>query len=162
VAIVAVMVISGRALTSADIRLDSGDLRYRYFGIPIVYERMPEPQRARLLALTSGSSVCRNVWCPCAVFPLPTSNNTDAMCRGFYMKMDAWIDVDRTLARAGIEDVGRYVIDTGVRQGLPRSFPLMRPVELGKGGRMRVRSDWREDEGVQLYRESVAATRPAK
>src|SRR4051794_30927178 len=89
-AIVALMTISGRALTSADIRLDTGDLRYRYFGIPIVYEKMPEPQRTRLLALTAGSAVCRNEWYQCAVFPLPTTNHTDGMCRGFYMKIDAW------------------------------------------------------------------------
>lgn len=161
VAVVALMTISGRALTSADIRLDSGDLRYRYFGIPIVYERMPEPQRTRLLALTAGSSVCRDVWRQCAVFPLRTTNNSDAMCRGFYLKIDAWIDVDRALARAGIEDVGRYVIETRVREGLPRSFPLMLPVERGEGGRMRVRAEWREDERVQVYRESVSTTRPA-
>ena len=154
------MVTLDLARTSAEIRLDSGDLRYCYFGVPLVYEQMPEPQRTRLLGLTSGSSVCRNVWHQCAVYPLPTTNNTDLMCRRFYLKLDAWIDVDRDLARAGIEEVGEYIITTRVRNGLPQSYPLMWPVSEGKDGRMQVRSDWRDDEMIQSYRQSISVIPP--
>lgn len=139
--------------SSADIRLDTGDLRYRYFGIPIVYERMPEPQRSRLLALASQSPILVSEWHQCANYPLPTTNNTDGMCRDFYFKIDAWIDVDPQIARLAAEDVASYIRDTNALESLPKSYSLLSGfvVEWTADNRQSVREDWRDDEGVRAY-----------
>jgi hypothetical protein len=139
-----VLVYFGLAPTSTDIRLDTGDLRYRYFGIPLIYDRMPEPQRSRLLELTRGSKVCTSEWKRCAKFPLHGSNNPDAMCRGFYMRIEAWVDVDKKLALAGVEDVARYVRETNATEGLPKSAPLLSETEWSdqRPNAMRVKKDW--------------------
>lgn len=161
VIVIGYLLMYGMGPTSGDIRLDSGDLRYRYFGIPIIYERMPEPERSRLIKLTSKSSICRNEWHQCVVYPLRGSNNPDWMCRGFYWRIVKWIDVDPELALAGVDDVGRYIIDTHARQGLPKSMPLISGFTFDNNGG--IRADWREDEGVKYYLESrgLTATRPA-
>ncbi len=147
-------IISGPS--SADIRLDTGDLRYRYLGIPVVYERMPEPQRSRLQSLASQSSVLVDEWHQCADFPLPTTNNTDGMCLSFYMRADAWIDVDQNVARLALEDVATYIRDTHARESLPHSFALLNGfvIELTDDHRYAVRSEWREDEAVRTFFES--------
>ena len=93
---------------------------YRYFGIPIVYDRMPEPQRSRLIDLTSNSALCRSEWRRCARYPLRGTNDRAAMCQSFYGRIEAWIDVDPKLALAGVNDIGRYIIDNK-REGLPQS-----------------------------------------
>src|SRR5436309_138335 len=58
-AIGAVTAIDG---STAEIRLDTGDIRHFYFGIPIGQTRMPEPQRSTLLTLSRGSSVLQLRW----------------------------------------------------------------------------------------------------
>src|SRR4051794_11018966 len=88
------IILRGGPLTSADIRLDTGDLRYRYLGVPLSYERMPEPQRSRLLALAAGSNVLRPEWHTCATFPKVGSNNPDRMCRGWYFQASVWAAED--------------------------------------------------------------------
>jgi hypothetical protein len=158
IGLIAVVVYFSLGPTSADMRLDTGDLRYRYMGIPIVYERMPEPQRSRLLQLTQGSRVCAPTWEQCASFPLHTSNNPDAMCRGFYMRIDAWIDVDKKLALAGVEDIARYISETNGRRGLPRSTPLLFKTKWSDDDRartMRVEEGWQADAGIAEYRKSL-------
>jgi len=141
-------------LTSTDIRLDTGDLRDRYFGIPLVYYRMSEPQRSRLLQLTQGSGVCTPTWKQCATYPLPTSNNTALMCQYFYFSMDAWIPVDKKLARAGVEDVARYIIETKAQSGLPKSMPLILKA-FYTDDVSRIDAEWHEDPRIKEYRKDL-------
>jgi len=157
IGLIAVAVYFSLGPTSADIRLDTGDLRYRYMGIPIVYERMPEPQRLRLLQLTKNSSVCTSNWEQCASFPLHTSNNPDGMCRGFYMRIEAWIDVDKKLALAGAEDIARYIRETNARNGLPRSTPLLFKTAWSddQAKTMRVEDGWQADAEIAAYQASL-------
>lgn len=148
--------------SSADMRLDTGDIRYRYFGVPLIYERMPEPQRSRLLSLASTSSILVAEWHQCANYPLPTTNNTDAMCRGFYTKVDAWIDVDPHIARLAAEDLATYIRVTNARESLPESYALLSGfvVDWTNANRYAVRGDWRDDEAVRAYFEAHGVAIP--
>ncbi len=139
--------------TSGEIRLDTGDLRYCYFGIPFSYSRMPEPQRSRLLSLSAGSSILKPQWFTCVTYPLTGSNNPDLMVEGFYSRATAWIPVDPKLAQMIVEDIAKYVKGTNARSGLPDSFYLVSGflVDQNTQGQWTLDPNWRQDEEVQNY-----------
>ena len=137
--------------SSADIRLDTGDLRYRYLGIPLVYERMPEPHRSRLLSLARESSALEAEWHQCADYPLPTTNHTDRMCRVFYYKIEAWIREDRIIALSAAEDVAEYIRTTNAKHSLPESVALLKHGDWNDDGDYTVRGDWRDDDDLRSY-----------
>jgi hypothetical protein len=139
--------------TSGEIRLDTGDLRYCYFGIPFRYSHMPQPQRSQLLSVAAGSSILKPQWYTCVTYPLPTTNNPDAMLEGFYFRATAWISIDPRLARMIVEDIATYVKHTNAQAGLPDSFYLVSGfvVSQNSQGRWTVEPDWRQDEEVRDY-----------
>jgi hypothetical protein len=140
-------------LTSAEIRLDTGDLRYRYLGLPLVYERMPEPQRSQLLALAAGPEVLCPAWHACATFPLPSSNNTHLMCRGWYAKACVWAKQDPRLARLMLEDVANYIATKNAAHGLPECSMMLSAlfIEPDAGGRLVLKQGWRQCGDVAAY-----------
>jgi hypothetical protein len=142
--------------SSADIRIDTGDLRYRYGGIPLVVYRMPEPDRAELLELAKQSGFADSSWHQCAKYPLPTTNNTDAMCRMFYLRVAAWAREDQVIAGHLMENVVRYIRQTNARQGGPEGFVLLFwASDYADDGSLRLRDGWQEDEEVQAYLQSI-------
>ena len=137
--------------SSADIRIDTGDLRYRYFGIPVVYRRMPEPYRSGLLAFGRDQDLLRPDWVQCEDFPFGGSGKDYArMFQGFYVKLVPWIGEHRGVARALARDIVRSI---KIRKlGLPRgSYLLDWLTRRGTQGTLRVRSGWRDDPEVQAY-----------
>ncbi|NJL30523.1 MAG: hypothetical protein HC898_02195 [Phycisphaerales bacterium] len=78
------------------------------------------------------------------------------MCRGFYFKVDAWIDVDPNIARLAAEDVATYIRVTNAKESLPESYALLRGfvVDWTNANRYTVRYDWRDDEAVRAYFEA--------
>ena len=133
---------------SGQIRLDTGDLRYCWFGIPFQYDRMPEPHRSKLLALASKSPSIPAKWVTCVTYPLPSSNNTDIMCRDFYELTAIWADEDPKIARWALEDIVDYIRDTHVQYGLPKSCAIFDVVDrIGR----KVEADWRDQDEIKLY-----------
>jgi hypothetical protein len=149
--------------TSGDIRLDTGDLRYRVFGIPMYYDRMPKPQRSQLLKLAATSSILKSVWCECVSYPLRGSNNPDNMCRYFYVKAAMWIPTDPHLAQLIVEDIATYIQNTKARQGLPSSLCMLGPGGLwaNQTGVLAINPNWRQDPGVQNYLQLKGYVPPA-
>lgn len=146
---------------TAQIRLDSGDLRYCFLSIPLSFDRMPEPQRSAILAIARESGSLPTEWRTCAIYPLPTSNNPDSMCRGFYHEAAAWVAADRTIARMALEDIAAYVRKTKAQYLLPDSVWILGPVvvswETGA-----VPADWRTNDMVQMYCENKGYAIPEK
>jgi hypothetical protein len=147
------------------IRLDSGDLRYFYFGIP-VYDPMPEPYRSQIRGLSQNSPILKSQWVTCVVYPLEGSNNPDKMIRRFYYNATAWIKEDPHLASLILNDVGKYVIDAARKDypgGLPESSELLSGmiVQYNAAGDVAVNPDWRADEGVSEYLKAKGYTPPA-
>jgi hypothetical protein len=151
----------GGLLSSADIRLDTGDLRYRYLGLPLFYERTSEPERSQLLALASNSKVLRPDWHTCAKFPLHGSNNPVAMCRGWYFRANIWAAQDPQLARLMLEDVANYIKATNATQGLPASSIFLSGlfVETNSKGWF-LKQGWRQDDELLVYTRSKSYTLP--
>lgn len=162
--IVVMLAYALRSGPSAEIRLDTGDLRYLYWGIPFQYRWMPEPARSQLIVLSAGSNTLKPEWHSCAT--RVGSNNADGMCQGFYRKATAWIAVDPHLARMIANDIANYVRNTGVRQGLPDSFGMLAFVlDMDNKGSWHVKPGWQQDEMVMDYLQrkgySLPATKPA-
>lgn len=125
--------------TDCQINLKTGDLRYRFHGIPLAYSNLAEDYRARIAEISSVP----NTWITVATFPLPTSNNSHAMCQGFYEDAAKWQAVDPKIAKVLLGDVVRYIETTKAQYGLPDGFQLL--------GADAANSDWRNDESIQEY-----------
>src|ERR1041384_6470997 len=80
--------------TTGEIRLDTGDLRYFWWGIPLRNRPMPEPSRSKLVTLGSKSPAVPADWVVCVTYPLRSSNNTDSMCQSFYRSVAILADED--------------------------------------------------------------------
>src|SRR4051794_32558190 len=93
----------------AQINLKTGNLRYRIFRIPFAFERLASPYSGWLRDISSAD----DRWVTVATFPLPTSNNSQLMCQGFYKSAAVWTTVDPKIAKAALEDVERYINSTG-------------------------------------------------
>jgi len=91
--------------TSAQIRLDTGDLRYCWWGIPLRHELMPEPDRSKIMALARKSKAVPEIWVTCVRYPKHTSNNPDLMYQHFYEDIAMQADEDQDLAIWQLEDV---------------------------------------------------------
>ncbi|MFO1091832.1 MAG: hypothetical protein U0992_00765 [Planctomycetaceae bacterium] len=135
--------------SSAEIRLDTGDLRLTCCAAKVLWERtMNEPDRKALLSVSSRSPVLKNEWHRCARFPLPSSNNTDQMCRRFYRCAATWVRVDPAIGLLVAEDVARYVERTKAEESLPDCISLLNWVGYDSNGGMIVADGWQQDERV--------------
>jgi len=103
---------SGVAVT-VQVRLDTGDQRALFCGIPYQYWPMHREVRDRLLSLRDPQIPSRWVWCAQQV----GSNCPDAMIWSFYKKASAWVEVDRKIAALVVGDVVTYVATTHGRGG---------------------------------------------
>lgn len=165
-AVVAVLGVMGHGWT-AEIRLDCGDLRYSYLGIPVIASPMPDPDRSVLVSLADDSLVLHPEWRVCMVFPRHGSIDADRRYRDAYRRISAWADVDRTIARLAMEDLAEF-IDTGNGGGAPECAVLLGPdvIDSTVGD---VLPGWRENENVRAFcaargytfADEPAATQPA-
>ncbi|HZK80202.1 MAG TPA: hypothetical protein VFC46_04025 [Humisphaera sp.] len=138
----------GDLRTSADIRLDTGDLRYRYFGIPWEYHRMPEPVRSELLKLGAGSKIITSEWRKCADLPYRSSCNEAGLCREHFIFATAWVREDPQLARLMFEDLARML--KGENNDYSLDFLFIRYVEWS-GSTSKVMQNWRQDPELLDY-----------
>ena len=139
-----------RGPTSGQIRLDTGDLRYCWCGIPLLYRQMPEPERTKILKLAAAPIAIPHQWITCVTYPLHGSNNPDLMCRSFYRRVAIWSDIDPHIARWTLEDVATYIHDTHATHSLPESCVVLESTAIdtitGKPD-----PDWRKMKDVKDY-----------
>jgi hypothetical protein len=127
--------------TSGQIRLDTGDLRYYWWGIPLKYERMPEPQRSKLLALASKAPAIPAKWVTC---------DTDRFCLSFYWSVAIWADEDPKIARWAMDDIVDYIPGMLSIGGLPKSGLVISIAVVDRQAR-RVDPGWRDNDDVRTY-----------
>ena len=137
--------------TSAEIRLDTGDLRYLRGDLVIDQFETPEPYRSTLLKAAGNSSVLRNEWHRCATFPLRGSNHGDWMCRDFYLFAATWMTVDRRIGIHVAEDFARYIERTDAEESLPESFALTWIVDRRRDGTLYIPDGWWNDQDIRDY-----------
>jgi len=130
--------------TSGEIRIDTGDLRYCWRGVPLEYRRMPEPERSSLFALASRHPAVPAQWATCVRYPKSYTNNPDFEYRGYYREVAIWAEVDPMIARWAMEDVADHIEKRATRNFY--SVLSFRVVDQGK-----VNPDWRDMEAVKDY-----------
>ncbi|WP_146585754.1 hypothetical protein [Posidoniimonas polymericola] len=116
--------------SSVQVRLDTGDQRVCYWGIPAYYRLMPPEVRRTLASLEDEEAPNRWVWCATQV----GSNNADAMVHRFYRCAAVWVSEDREVAKLIVRDLADYLRKTHATQGLPDCSPMLWPdvVEVGE------------------------------
>ena len=135
--------------TNVQIRLDTGDLRYCRWGIPLQYRQMPEPMRSKLLALASKSPSIPATWVTGTTTPLSSEYRPDRMFQEFYWSVAIWSDEDPKIARWAMDDVVDYFIQHA-KWGLPKSADLLSTFMVDWHAR-KVATDWRDQEEVKNY-----------
>ena len=124
--------------TSVQVRLDTGDQRECFWGIPVWYRPMLPEARKALLSLNDPQVPSRWVWCATQV----GSNNADSMVFGFYHKASVWVEVNPEIAKLVIRDLANYMQTTHATHGLPDCHSM-----LWHG----IVEDWEINENVQRY-----------
>jgi hypothetical protein len=137
---------------SVEVRLDTGDQRFLFWGIPTGGSRCLRPElRDRLLTLDDPEVPSQWVWCATQV----GSNNADAMVFGFYRAAASWIEVDPAIAKLLIRDISTYVRTTHATHGLPECTSMLFPDVVERNdGRYQVVANWRNNPDVQWYLKS--------
>jgi len=168
-AIIALFVVLGlwivfRGPTSCQLQLNTGDLRYCWYGIPIIYQRLPESQRRMIEELALHSQRLVPKWVTCVRYPLIGSNNPDKMYRRWYIVSCMWIKEDPYIARLILEDVASFA-DEGAN-GLPQSARLLMfpVVDQDNAGNPVIEANWRNDPIILEYLKTksyhLGSTRP--
>jgi hypothetical protein len=140
--------------TSIQIRMDCGDLRFKYFGIPARWEPMPEPARSRLLSAVAGSSTVQPVWLP--IVPQHTSYDHAGAYQSWYHAMAAWADVDPTVCRLLVEEFGNSVkAANGERHVAPRGLRLLHAEDFPAGD-----TSWLKDPAIIEFCSERGYVRP--
>ena len=71
-----------RGIRTAQVRLDTGDLRYCVLGVPYSHDFMSDRSREALLPLSAMEPPVPATWHTIASYPLEGSNNPDRAERG--------------------------------------------------------------------------------
>jgi hypothetical protein len=133
----------------AEIRLDTGDLRYVSGDQIVDYREMQEAYRSALISASRGSSVLTNRWVFCTYNPHNPERNIDKRCQRFYREAAAWLIADREIGLVVTEDVARSV-ESRQNSG-PDWGALLMWVSENSEGTLFVRDGWQKDERVQEY-----------
>lgn len=139
--------------TSVDVRLDTGDLRICYLGIPCEYRRMPEPIRSRVLGITANSKILKNEWRCVASFPrydIPPGAIYEK-----YNRASIWPQEDVGFVRLLLEDLAVGGTSGGYFLGPPY-------VDYDNTGCLVVDPQWREDPYILAFAASKGYTIPPR
>lgn len=135
---------------SVQVRLDTGDQRVCYWGIPAYYRLMSPSARQALLSLDDDQVPHRWVWCATQV----GSNNADAMVYRFYHDAAVWVGEDREVAKLIVRDLAAYLRKTHATKELPECTPIIWPDVIERGDDLNeatVIEGWASNPEVQRY-----------
>jgi hypothetical protein len=90
----------------AYIRIDCGDIRYSYMGIPLYIDRLPKSTRDPLLVLAGQSGISAR-WA--YVAPSGFSYDTLGGYRNCYYLLANWARVDQNIGRLLLQDMSSHI-----------------------------------------------------
>ncbi len=169
-AIVLAVVLAGlagllpRGSMTAQVRIDTGDIRDRLLGVPYRYARSSERGRRILLRLSAMDPAVPPVWETIARYPLQGSNNPDQMEREFYMEIGALAELDQRLGRLGLNGlVYPYLPAGSVNEEAARDWLWSISVYMGWDGPRgwSLKPEW-FDGKLPMYALADAAYRPLR
>jgi hypothetical protein len=131
---------------SVEFRLDTGDKRFLFWGVPFSY-RSTHPE---ISSLNDPEIPKRWVWSATQV----GSNNADSMVSAFYRNAATWVEVDPQIAKLVVRDIAEYLQSTHATHCLPDCIAIIEPpIIVYENGKRHVVKDWENDPQVQLYLE---------
>lgn len=130
--------------SAIQVRLDTGDQRFCFWGFPVMTTPMQAESRQALLSLDDPEVPRRWVGCATDV----GTNHAAAMVYCFYRDAAAWVDVDPQIARLILRDIARYLEATHALQGLPDCSSML---WLDTHQRFHVPEGWEQNPQVQAY-----------
>jgi hypothetical protein len=144
-ALVLLLLLFGVGIT-VSVRLDTGDQRVTYWGIPVAYRPMREPIRSSLLSVQSKTAPRGWRWCA-------REAASDGMVYRFYLDAAAWVEVDPEIARLVVSDLASYLDTTHATSGLPYCMTMIWPdvVDRVSGENPRVIDGWQKNPEVLAY-----------
>jgi hypothetical protein len=152
IAIILVMLLA--VPPSIEIRIDCGDLRYKYFGIPIFVERMPDQYRVTLIA-TAGNASVSPAWVK--VLPKQTSNDNAHEYVDRYVAISIWAQADKNIGTLLLQDVSSGIkLANGKYYAPSYGMPLLRPAYVA----LAVPDNWLYDQNVIEFCERGGYMRP--
>src|SRR5262249_23716728 len=92
--------------TDAQFRLDTGDVRYIYSGIPGRTLRMDEPERSTIVSLASGSTVLKT---ELVSVPHQRALNSQLFGQKMFYRAARWATVNPQMSKALLEDMALYL-----------------------------------------------------
>jgi hypothetical protein len=135
--------------TSADVRLDTGDLRYCWYGIPFRWSRMPEPDRSKLVALAALPPAIPARWVNCANSPFALSHGSQIMTQRSFARATYWLDEDPQLARWAMEEAVAPFDATFTSRGNDAIYVLLQDPQIITP--TSVTPAWRSDTDLQEF-----------
>jgi len=134
--------------TSKQIRLDTGDLRYCWWGICFGYQPMQEPIRSKLLALSAKSPAIEDKWVTCVRYPRLADHHVEVRYLEYYVYITYWDAADPTIARWILEDVTKSI--ESKTWGTPLVHEILSSAVIDLSAR-KLKTNWRENEMVRRY-----------
>lgn len=144
--------------TSAEIRLDTGDIRYLRNDTVIETLKLEEPYRTTILAASKKSEILNDDWYRCATFPLPSSNQSHKMCRTFYRQAAVWMSADSEIGLLVLEDIAHYIKTTNAEYSLPDCHLLLSLVSQRPDGTEFLPEGWQD---YDLVKNFLSRAKPA-
>jgi hypothetical protein len=149
--VIGIFVLAEMGPSSTDIRVDCGDLRFRYLGVPLSYEYMPEPQRSVLL---NNSAHIAKPWVSLGSGGKPGSKTYKdaAIWRIYFYQDTAWASVDRGLLNEILNDVRALLLKktpSGKQSNMALS--LISDPDIVDTDKNIIKSDWEKSPIVKEY-----------
>ena len=148
-----VVIVGAAALTWrfgrwAEIRTDTGELRFCFLGIPYEYVYHYKPHRDILYQAAQIEPPIKSEWLRCGHFP----DDGYWYCWHMYREATAWWSVDPRITRLIMDDLADYIRRTRALRGVQESSALTWFVVKGSpSGVYELAADWRERPMVRDY-----------
>jgi hypothetical protein len=130
------------------VRLDTGDQRDLFWGIPFHYRNLDPESRRALLSLGDSDVPNQWIWCATAV----GWNQVGFGVQRDYRCAAAWVNVDPEIAKLIVRDLAAYVQSTHALRGLPSCTSMLWPPVIDPSKfPYQVIAEWKTDQGVRDY-----------
>jgi len=155
--IIVLRVVFGRP-DAAELSLNSGDIRYYYFGLPLKYSRMPEPQRTDIVTVTSPLLKGGSEWAYVPVERTSSDSPPITRFRLFYSQASAWKRADPAICKFIFQDIMDAIHDRRWTDGGIPALRILEYSDVFDANLNRVMPGWKVSTSVQDYCQSHSYT----
>lgn len=142
---------------NVQVRIDTGELRYTFFGVTYERQRHSRTIRERILSATRLPPPVPAEWYDClregARGPIAGEGSESCtMVYRWYRWASAWSEVDPSITRMILDEIVSW-LEGGAWRGTTnlKCMAMLLPISLDDSGTPRLSSGWRTNEYVEAY-----------